>query len=169
MMDVDVKLTEREHDMITAMTIHTIMVTATATISTIMNMDTIRATVTYAEHHSQERNLAMISEIIDSGEIAEKAKELSKQIFKEIAVAEAKAHGKNLEEVHFHEVGAIDSIVDIVGVAICVAALDPDVVYASPLHDGNGFIQCRHGLLPVPVPQSWQCLRVPEFLWCRTM
>lgn len=104
------------------------------------------------EHHGQERNLAMISEIIDRSEIAEKAKELSKQIFKEIAVAEAKVHGKNLEEVHFHEVGAIDSIVDIVGVAICVAALDPDVVYASPLHDGNGFIQCRHGLLPVPVP-----------------
>lgn len=103
-------------------------------------------------HHHGERNLEMISNIIDDSTISEKAKETSKRIFQEIARAEAKVHGKSLEEVHFHEVGAIDSIVDIVGVAICIAALDVDVIYASPLHDGNGFIQCRHGLLPVPVP-----------------
>jgi Uncharacterized conserved protein len=102
--------------------------------------------------HANERNLEMISEIIDRSEIADKAKAISKKIFNEIAAAEAKVHGKKINEVHFHEVGAIDSIVDIVGVGICIAALDPDVIYASPLHDGTGFIQCRHGLLPVPVP-----------------
>ncbi|MDF3001806.1 MAG: hypothetical protein K0Q48_1925 [Bacillota bacterium] len=102
--------------------------------------------------HSNERNLSMIQEIIDNSTISNGAKEISKKIFEEIAKAEAKVHGKSIDQVHFHEVGAIDSIVDIVGVAICVAALDVDVIYASPLHDGNGFIQCRHGLLPVPVP-----------------
>lgn len=103
-------------------------------------------------HHGKERNLEMVNTIIDESKISGKAKEIGKQIFKEIALAEAKVHGKSVEDVHFHEVGAIDSIVDIVGVAICVAALDPDEIYASPLHDGTGFIQCRHGLLPVPVP-----------------
>ncbi|MDF2655234.1 MAG: hypothetical protein K0R19_1708 [Bacillota bacterium] len=102
--------------------------------------------------HAKERNLSMIQEIIDSSTISAGAKEISKRIFEEIAKAEAKVHGKTIDQVHFHEVGAIDSIVDIVGVAICVAALDVDVIYASLLHDGNGFIQCRHGLLPVPVP-----------------
>lgn len=103
-------------------------------------------------HHEQERNLTMINKIIDDSDIADQAKEISKRIFQEIAQAEAKVHGKSIEEVHFHEVGAIDSIVDIVGTAICIAALDPNIIYSSPLHDGNGFIQCRHGLLPVPVP-----------------
>ncbi|QOX64161.1 LarC family nickel insertion protein [Anoxybacterium hadale] len=102
--------------------------------------------------HSNERNLSMIQEIIDNSTISNGAKEISKKIFEEIARAEAKVHGKSIDQVHFHEVGAIDSIVDIVGVAICVAALDVDIIYASTLHDGNGFIQCRHGLLPVPVP-----------------
>lgn len=103
-------------------------------------------------HHEKERNLDMINKIIDESKIEDKAKEIGKRIFKEVALAEAKVHGKSIEDVHFHEVGAIDSIVDIVGVAICIAALDPDEIYASPLHDGTGFIQCRHGLLPVPVP-----------------
>lgn len=104
------------------------------------------------DHSHTERNLNMISKIIDGSSISENAKETSKRIFKEIAKAEAKVHGKSVEEVHFHEVGAVDSIVDILGVAICIDALNVDVIYSSPLHDGHGFIQCRHGLLPVPVP-----------------
>ena len=103
-------------------------------------------------HAHSERNLEMISKIIDDSDISENAKAISKRIFLEIAQAEAKVHGRSLKEVHFHEVGAIDSIVDIVGVSICIAALELDAIYSSPLHDGNGFIQCRHGLLPVPVP-----------------
>lgn len=123
MMDVDVKLTESEHE---HEAIHS--------------------------HHHDERNLKMINKIIDDSDITEKAKKISKDIFREIAQAEARVHGKSIEDVHFHEVGAIDSIVDIVGVAICIAELNVDVIYASELHDGSGFIQCRHGLLPVPVP-----------------
>ena len=103
-------------------------------------------------HSHGERNLDSINKIIDESGITQKAKEMSKRIFKEIATAEARVHGKPVEDVHFHEVGAIDSIVDIVGVAVCVDALNPDKIYASTLHDGHGFIQCRHGLLPVPVP-----------------
>ena len=103
-------------------------------------------------HHGNERNLDMIKKIIDDSSISQNAKEMSKRIFTVIAEAEAKVHGKSIEDVHFHEVGAIDSIVDIVGVAICIDFLNADMIYASPLHDGYGFIPCRHGLLPVPVP-----------------
>jgi uncharacterized protein (TIGR00299 family) protein len=77
---------------------------------------------------------------------------LSIAVFGEIARAEAAVHGKLLSEVHFHEVGAIDSIVDIVGTAICIDMLNVDRIYCSPVHEGQGFIQCRHGRLPVPVP-----------------
>ncbi len=101
---------------------------------------------------NQERNLNIINKIIDDSEIGQRAKDISKEIFKEIAEAEAKVHGKSIEDVHFHEVGAVDSIVDIVGVAICIDYLNVDTIYSSPLHDGHGFIQCQHGLLPVPVP-----------------
>lgn len=104
------------------------------------------------QHMSRERNLLKINHIIDESDINEKAKIMSKKIFKEIAEAEAKVHGKSIEKVYFHERGAVDSIVDIVGTSICVAALDVDVVYSSPIHDGKGFIKCRCGMLPVPVP-----------------
>lgn len=122
-----------------------------------MDVDVVLTGIEHGQDHGHdhghgERNLEMINKIIDGSAITENAKVISKQIFAEIAKAEARVHGKSLEEVHFHEVGAIDSIVDIVGVAICVDALHADLIYSSPLHDGNGFIQCRHGLLPVPVP-----------------
>lgn len=118
-----------------------------------MDVDVQLTGMEHDHHHgSGERNLETIIRIIDASEISEKAKTISKRIFREIAQAEAKVHGKSIEDVHFHEVGAIDSIVDIVGVAICIAALDLGVIYSSPLHDGKGFIRCRHGLLPVPVP-----------------
>lgn len=107
----------------------------------------------HSHHHDEkERNLADISHIIRSSGISEKAKELSIAIFSEIAKAEAAVHGKEIEEVHFHEVGAIDSIVDIVGTAICIDMLKVDRIYCSPVHEGQGFIHCRHGRLPVPVP-----------------
>ena len=112
----------------------------------------VRISDAFLRNHHEMRNLNTITGIIDASGIDEKAQKISKKIFREIAVAEAKVHGKSLDKVYFHEVGAIDSIVDIVGVAICIAALNPDEIYASPLHDGHGFIQCRHGMLPVPVP-----------------
>lgn len=99
-----------------------------------------------------QRNLHDVLACINSSQIAEKAKEISTRIFQEIAYAEAKVHNKTIEEVYFHEVGAIDSIVDIVGTAICIAKLNPDQILAAPLHDGHGFIKCNGKILPVPVP-----------------
>jgi len=110
-------------------------------------------------HHHLSRNFSDIQHIIDSSDISARVKELSKKIFHEIAVAEAKVHMKPVEEVHFHEVGAIDSIVDIVGVCICLDMLGVDKVYASELHDGKGFIECQHGTIPVPVPAVMEMLR----------
>ncbi|HYE68190.1 MAG TPA: nickel pincer cofactor biosynthesis protein LarC [Anaerovoracaceae bacterium] len=103
-------------------------------------------------HDENERSLSNIVHIIRSSEISDKAKKLSISIFGEIAKAEAAVHGKLISEVHFHEVGAIDSIVDIVGTAICIDMLQVDRILCSPVHEGQGFINCRHGRLPVPVP-----------------
>ncbi len=103
-------------------------------------------------HNEKERSLADIVHIINSSGISEKAKALSVSVFTEIAKAEAAVHGKHIEEVHFHEVGAIDSIVDIVGTAVCLDMLKVDRILCSPVHEGQGFIRCRHGILPVPVP-----------------
>ncbi len=102
--------------------------------------------------HHEHRNLIDIYGIIDHSTISDRAKELAKHIFLIIAEAEAKAHAKPLEEVHFHEVGAIDSIVDIVAAAICIDNLDITDVIVSELYEGMGQIKCQHGLLPIPVP-----------------
>ena len=103
-------------------------------------------------HDEKERSLADIRNIIQASGISKKAKDLSIAIFTEIAEAEAAVHGKSVEEVHFHEVGAIDSIIDIVGTAICIDMLKVDKIYCSPVHEGKGFVNCRHGRLPVPAP-----------------
>ena len=105
-------------------------------------------------HAHVHRNLNDIYAIIDGSGISEKAKELSKKIFMRVAKAEAKVHGKPLEEVHFHEVGALDSIVDIVGTAILIDMIKPDRICASVVNDGHGFIKCQHGYMPVPAPAT---------------
>jgi uncharacterized protein (TIGR00299 family) protein len=112
------------------------------------------------EHHHPHvhRNMADIASIIDESRISEKAKNLAKRIFMRLALAEAKVHGTTPEKVHFHEVGAVDSIIDIVGTAICLDILSPDAVYASVLHDGYGFVKCQHGTIPVPVPAVTEVL-----------
>ena len=73
-----------------------------------------------------------------------------------VALAEAKVHGKSLEEVHFHEVGALDSIVDIIGTAVLIDMIKPDRVVSSVVRDGHGFIMCQHGQIPVPVPATME-------------
>ena len=102
-------------------------------------------------HHHEHRNLDDVYKIIDRLS-DEKVKKLAKDIFKVVAVAEAKAHGKAIEEVHFHEVGAVDSIIDIVSVAFSIVDLGIENVYVSTLYEGRGFVHCAHGDMPVPVP-----------------
>jgi len=106
----------------------------------------------HAHSHDGERNFEAIRRIIENSSLSERVKRKAVGIFREIAVSEAAVHGKTIDEVHFHEVGAVDSIVDIVGVAICLEMLDVDSVCCSVVHEGTGFIECRHGILPVPVP-----------------
>ena len=105
-------------------------------------------------HHHVHRNLKDIYTIIDNSIIDEKTKQLSKRIFERVARAESKVHHKPLEEVHFHEVGAIDSIVDIVGTAILIHKINPDNIISSVVNDGYGFIECAHGMISVPVPAT---------------
>lgn len=109
-------------------------------------------------HSHSMRNLKTIEMMIEWSDLSQNVKDLSKRIFREIAGAEAKVHNMEVENVTFHEVGAIDSIVDIVGTAICLDALGVQKVYSSPLHDGKGFIECQHGIIPVPVPAVMEML-----------
>lgn len=113
------------------------------------------------EHHSNEahhhdhhehRNLKDIYSIIDKVSATESAKALAKKIFHILAEAEAKAHATTVEEVHFHEVGAIDSIVDILSCAICFDDLNISEVIVPKICDGQGSVRCQHGIIPVPVP-----------------
>lgn len=103
-------------------------------------------------HHHDARNLNDITKIIQTGQLSSWAKDLALKIFQILAEAEAAVHGKTLEEIHFHEVGAVDSIVDIVAVAVCIDNLSPSGIVISALTDGKGQIRCQHGLIPVPVP-----------------
>ena len=107
------------------------------------------------EHHNHEhRNLYDVNTIIDNSSLDENTKDLAKRIFLRVAKAESKVHNKPLEEVHFHEVGAIDSIVDIVGTAILINKINPDKIISSVVNDGYGFIECAHGTMAVPVPAT---------------
>lgn len=102
--------------------------------------------------HHEHRNLADVYAVIERGEMSDCARELAKKIFRIVAEAEAKAHGCPVEEVHFHEVGAVDSIVDIVSVAVLIDDLDIGECIVTDLAEGSGFVHCQHGDLPVPVP-----------------
>lgn len=106
------------------------------------------------EHHHEHRNLYDVNKIIDDSELDLPTKELAKKIFLRVAKAESKVHQKPLDEVHFHEVGAIDSIVDIVGTAILINKINPDRILSSIVNDGYGFIECAHGTMSVPVPAT---------------
>ncbi len=104
--------------------------------------------------HDGRRNLADIEKIIKESSLSTKVTGLAMKIFSRIAVAEATVHDIPVNEIYFHEVGAIDSIVDIVGAAICYEALGVDKAYVSAIELGSGMVRCEHGLLPVPAPAT---------------
>jgi uncharacterized protein (TIGR00299 family) protein len=110
----------------------------------------------HEEHH---RHFSDIQAMIGKSSLGSGVKETSLAIFRRLAEAEARVHKKKVDEVHFHEVGAIDSIVDIVGTAIGVHYFQPDRVYASELPMGRGFVQCQHGRLPLPAPATLEILK----------
>ena len=108
------------------------------------------------EHH--HRNLDDIEGIIKNSRLSKPVKERSLAMFRKLAEAEARVHGKSISEIHFHEVGAIDSIVDIVGAAICIEELKPDRILSSDVELGGGFVKCEHGTFPVPAPATAEIL-----------
>ncbi len=112
----------------------------------------------HGHHHHHDRNYKSIKQMIESSELRDKVKKISIKMFYEIAVAEAKVHGKTVDDVHFHEVGAVDSIVDIVGAAICLDYLNVDKIMASSVQLGGGFVMCDHGKIPVPAPATSEIL-----------
>lgn len=108
--------------------------------------------------HGPHRSFAEIRTIIQSSSLADEVKTTSLRIFLRVAEAEARVHGKSVDAVHFHEVGATDSIVDIVGAAICFHRLHVDMVWVSSVELGGGFVRCAHGLMPVPAPATVEIL-----------
>ncbi len=118
-----------------------------------------KVTVKITAHEHTHRHIADIEKIILSSSLAEDTKKLSMRIFMKIAEAEAAVHGIPLEEVHFHEVGAIDSIIDVVGAAICFNALKVNSVHVSTVELGSGFVDCDHGRLPVPAPATAEIIK----------
>jgi len=106
-----------------------------------------------------ERHLAEILGIIDGSGLPEDIRSLSGNIFGRLADAESRVHGVPVEKVHFHEVGALDTIADIVGAALCYRASGAEALYSSPLNVGGGFVKTSHGVLPVPAPATLELLK----------
>jgi len=117
-----------------------------------------------SSHDHHHRGLKDILEIIDGSTLKESIKDRSRRIFQRLAEAEAKIHNKTVNEIHFHEVGAVDAIIDVVGAAIGLECLGIQCVHTSRIHVGTGSLQCAHGTLPVPPPATLELLKdVPVY------
>lgn len=115
-------------------------------------------------HHHHHRHLRDIQDIITKSAFSDDIKEKSLAVFQQLGEAEAKVHGVSLDEIHFHEVGAVDCILDIVGTVWALDNLGIEQLGVSPLHVGSGFVQCAHGLMPVPAPATAELLRgIPTY------
>ena len=118
------------------------------------------ASVATAEHHHHPaRGLNEILKIIAAASISERAKQTASEIFVALGAAEAKVHNVGVEDVHFHEVGAADAIVDIVCAAVGAEALGVEQFVCSPLNVGGGTVACSHGVMPVPAPATLELLK----------
>ena len=108
------------------------------------------------EHHHDHHHASMadIETLIDSLDISGKVKADAKAVYALIADAESRVHGRPVTDIHFHEVGTMDAVADVVGVCLLMEQLAPELVIASPVHTGSGFVRCAHGILPVPAPAT---------------
>lgn len=123
-------------------------------------IDAVRIDVVISTTQTHHRHLKDIYAIIEKSSLSERVQQTAKNIFMEVAKAEAKVHNSTVEKIHFHEVGALDSIVDIVGAAICFEKFNIDAVYSSPIKMGNGgFAMTEHGKLPLPGPAASEILK----------
>lgn len=131
--------------------------------TTLVNKNSISATylevIETFNKSNGHRNLAEIFRIINESNLNPHIKETSCNIFNKLAAAEASIHNKDINTIHFHEVGAIDAIIDIVGASIAIDYFQPDRIICSPIPLGNGYIKCQHGILPVPAPATLQLIR----------
>ncbi|MCK4260444.1 MAG: nickel pincer cofactor biosynthesis protein LarC [Halanaerobiales bacterium] len=119
--------------------------------------------VIFEEGHVH-RHLKDIYEILDASDLKVEIIQQAKEVFRKIAVAEAKVHNTTPEKIHFHEVGAMDAIIDVVGTLIGIDQLGVERITASPLHIGTGFVKCAHGMMPVPAPATLEILKgVPTY------
>lgn len=141
-------------------------------LSHVLNGFTLKSNIVYKHHlkatdliiksdneDNESRNYLEIRELIKNSSLAEKVKKNSLTAFQKIALAESIIHGKDIETIHFHEIGGIDSIVDIIGSFLCVEYLGIEKVYASSIPLGTGFVTCAHGQIPVPVPATVAILK----------
>lgn len=119
----------------------------------------VKVRVSDDKKHHVSRNLGDIEAIISGSGLTDAVKKKSLNIFHRLAAAEAKVHGKTVQEIHFHETGAVDAIVDIAAAAICVDSLKVDRILCSPVELGSGFVECEHGTLPVPAPATIELLQ----------
>ncbi|MCE5324288.1 nickel pincer cofactor biosynthesis protein LarC [bacterium] len=111
------------------------------------------------DHGHHGRSFTDIKQHIEQSSLSDSVKAKSIAIFKRLGEAEAKIHGKSIEEIHFHEVGAIDSIIDIVGTCICLALLEIDKVFAGPIPTFHGMVKIAHGTFPLPAPATAEILK----------
>jgi len=120
--------------------------------------------ITVKEEEQHHRSLSDINSLIDDSSLDDDVKKLSKKIFYRLAEAESKVHNVKVDEVHFHEVGAVDSIIDIVGAVIGLKKLGVENVFCSHLPLGKGFVTCSHGVIPIPAPATVELLKdVPVY------
>ncbi|MGB5983702.1 MAG: nickel pincer cofactor biosynthesis protein LarC [Desulfobacterales bacterium] len=116
--------------------------------------------IIHQDHHDHHhRHLSHIKKIIADSDLDPSSKQKATNIFTRLAQAEAKVHRSSIEAVHFHEVGAMDAIIDVVGTVIGLTALGIEKIYCSPLHVGSGTIECAHGTLPVPAPATAELIK----------